>query len=76
MLAVALDYVGNGVSGMNKIGDYDLALNDGVLGCPTYEQVRQPSMDAFDLKKYGGLWYEVAFHDYTQFKEVWSGGLG
>lgn len=37
---------------------------------PSYEMVRQPTLDGFDLTKYQGRWYEVAFHDYTQYSEV------
>ena len=37
---------------------------------PTYEEVRQPSMNGFDVEKYQGRWYENAFHDWTQFTEV------
>ena len=44
-------------------------------GCPAYEDVRQPSMDNFDLKKYEGKWYEEKFHDWTQFKEVYDTSL-
>lgn len=29
-------------------------------------------MDGFDLTKYQGRWYEHAFHDWTQFKEVYD----
>jgi lipocalin len=29
-------------------------------------------MDGFDLEKYQGKWYEVKFHDWTQFKEVYD----
>jgi hypothetical protein len=47
-----------------------------VKGCPAYDEVRQPSMDDFDLKKYQGLWYEQKFHDWTQFKEVYDTTLG
>lgn len=41
-------------------------------GCPAYEEVRQSSMNDFDLNKYQGLWYEQKFHDWTQFKEVYD----
>ena len=47
-----------------------MALDDGIRGCPTYEQVRQPSMEGFDRTLYTGRWYEHAFHDYTQFADV------
>ena len=26
----------------------------------------------FDINKYPGLWYEIKFHDWTQFKEVYD----
>ena len=56
-----------------NLAGYNLALNDGgVKGCPTYEQVRQPSMEGFDVEKYQGRWYENAFHDWTQFTEVYD----
>jgi hypothetical protein len=29
-------------------------------------------MDGFDVTKYQGRWYENAFHDYTQFTEVYD----
>lgn len=68
-LSAFLTYIGAGLDGQNGLGDYNLALEK---GCPTYEQVRQPSMDNFDIKKYEGLWYEHKFHDWTQFKEVYD----
>jgi hypothetical protein len=76
-LASFLTYVGAGLDGAAGLGDYNLALNDSyqgqvVRGCPAYEDVRQPSMDNFDLEKYQGLWYEQKFHDWTQFKEVYD----
>ena len=43
-----------------------------IVGCPAYEQVRQPTMDNFDLKKYEGRWFEHAYHDWTQFSEVYD----
>lgn len=52
--------------------DYNLALDDGIKGCPAYEDVRQPSMAGFDVSKYQGRWYELAFHDWTQFDEVYA----
>jgi len=56
-----------------NLAGYNLALNDGgVKGCPTYEQVRQPSMANFDVERYQGRWYENAFHDWTQFTEVYD----
>ena len=70
-------YIGAGLDGQAGLGDYNLALDDSyegriVKGCPAYNEVRQPSMDDFDLKKYQGLWYEQKFHDWTQFKEVYD----
>ena len=72
-----LSYVGAGLDGTAGLGDYNLQLDDSykgqvVKGCPAYEDVRQPSMDNFELKKFEGLWYEHKFHDYTQFKEVYD----
>jgi hypothetical protein len=76
-LAAFFFYVGTGLSGTAGLGDYNLALDDSfqgtvVKGCPTYEQVRQPSMEDFDIQKYEGKWYEHKFHDWTQFKEVYD----
>ena len=76
-LSAFVSYVGAGLDGKAGLGDFNLALDDNyngspVRGCPTYDEVRQPSMDDFDLKKYQGLWYEQKFHDYTQFKEVYD----
>lgn len=70
-------YVGAGLDGKGGMGDFNLALDDNyngqvVKGCPTYEEVRQDSMNNFDLSKYQGLWYEHKFHDWTQFKEVYD----
>lgn len=72
-----LSYVGAGLDGQAGLGDFNLALDDSykgqiVKGCPAYEEVRQPSMANFDIKKYQGLWYEQKFHDWTQFKEVYD----
>lgn len=72
-----LTYIGAGLDGEAGLGDFNLALDDSyqgkvVKGCPAYAEVRQPSMDNFDLKKYQGLWYEQKFHDWTQFKEVYD----
>jgi len=74
-------YVGAGLDGQAGMGDFNLALDDSykgqiVKGCPAYDEVRQPSMDDFDLEKYQGLWYEHKFHDWTQFKEVYDTTLG
>lgn len=76
-LAAFITYVGAGLDGQAGMGDFNLALDDSYKGkafkgCPTYEEVRQPSMDNFDLNKYQGLWYEQKFHDWTQFKEVYD----
>ncbi|KAL7517875.1 hypothetical protein ACHAWX_002753 [Stephanocyclus meneghinianus] len=77
VLSAFLTYVGAGLDGQAGLGDFNLQINDNyqgqvVKGCPTYEQVRQPSMDGFDLEKYQGKWYEQKFHDWTQFKEVYD----
>lgn len=77
LLAAFFAYVGSGLEGSAGLGDFNLALDDSfrgqiVKGCPAYDEVRQPSMDNFDLKKYQGLWYEHKFHDWTQFKEVYD----
>lgn len=76
-LAAFFTYVGAGLDSQAGLGDYNLALDDSykgqvVKGCPSYDEVRQPSMDNFDLNKYQGLWYEHKFHDWTQFKEVYD----
>lgn len=76
-LAAFFAYVGSGLEGTVGLGDFNLALDDSykgqiVKGCPAYDEVRQSSMDNFDLKKYQGLWYEHKFHDWTQFKEVYD----
>ena len=69
--------MGLGLSGNAGLGDYNLAIDDdyqgkAFKGCPAYEEVRQSSMDNFDIQKYEGLWYEQKFHDWTQFKEVYD----
>jgi hypothetical protein len=76
-LSAFLTYVGAGLDGKGGLGDFNLGLDDSykgqpIRGCPTYEQVRQPSMDNFDISKYQGKWYEQKFHDWTQFKEVYD----
>jgi len=76
-LSAFLTYVGAGLDGQAGLGDFNLQINDNyqgqvVKGCPTYDQVRQPSMDNFDLEKFQGKWYEQKFHDWTQFKEVYD----
>ena len=58
-LSAFLTYVGAGLDGQAGMGDFNLQLNDSyqgqiVKGCPAYEDVRQPSMDGFDLEKYQG----------------------
>jgi hypothetical protein len=80
-VAAFLTYVGAGLDGQAGLGDYNLALDDSykgqiVKGCPAYNDVRQSSMDNFNLDKYQGLWYEHKFHDWTQFKEVYDTTLG
>jgi len=72
LLALFINYVGCGLEGSKDLADYNLALDDGVKGCPSYEQVRQPSMETFDPKLYTGRWYEHAFHDWTQFGDVYD----
>lgn len=77
LLAAFITYIGAGLEGTIGLGDYNLALDDSykgqiVKGCPAYDEVRQPSMDNFNLEKYQGLWYEQKFHDWTQFKEVYD----
>ena len=76
-LSAFITYIGAGLDGQAGMGDFNLALDDPyhgkvIKGCPSYEEVRQPSMDNFDLNKYQGLWYEQKFHDWTQFKEVYD----
>jgi hypothetical protein len=80
LLSAFFFYVGAGLDGSAGLGDYNLQLDDDyknapVKGCPAYEDVRQPSMDGFDLAKYQGKWYEHGFHDWTQFKEVYDTSL-
>ena len=58
-----ISYVGAGLDGVGGLGDFNLQLDDNygtqvVKGCPAYDEVRQPSMDNFDITKYEGLWYE------------------
>lgn len=77
LIAGFFTYVGAGLDGQAGLGDFNLALDDSyrgqvVKGCPAYEDVKQPSMEKFDLQKYQGLWYEAKFHDWTQFKEVYD----
>lgn len=75
-LAAFLSYVGAGLDGTAGLGDYNLALDDKyngqiVKGCPAYEDVRQPSMNNFDLKKYQGLWYVVHFSYFTSHEKTY-----
>jgi len=72
LLGLFINFVGCGLEGTNDLAGYNLALDDGIKGCPTYEQVRQPTMEGFDVSKYTGRWYEHGFHDYTQFGEVYD----
>ena len=77
LLSSFVNYIGAGLSGKGGMGDFNLSLDDPYKGapvrsCPAYSEVRQPSMDGFDLKKYEGKWYEHKFHDWTQFKEVYD----
>ena len=72
LFTLFIHYVGCGLEGTKDLSDYNLALDDGVKGCPTYEQVRQPSMESFDPKLYTGRWYEHGFHDWTQFGDVYD----
>ena len=73
-MALFLLTVGQGLASQGDLSGYNLALNGespGVMnGCPSYEDIRQPSMRQFDVEKYQGRWYENAFHDWTQFTEV------
>lgn len=79
-----VDYVGAGLTGTTPdIASYNLALDDApfpprpdaIRGCPTYAQVASPSMRDFDVTKYQGKWYELAYHDWTQFSEVYDTSL-
>lgn len=45
---------------------YLLETPKGSLQCPQYEEVKSATMPAFDVDKYVGVWYELAFHDITQ----------
>lgn len=76
LVAAWLGTMGQGLAGQGDMAGYNLSL-DGetpsiAKGCPTYEEVRQPSMASFDVDKYSGVWYENAFHDWTQFTEVYD----
>jgi len=45
---------------------YPLETPKGGLKCPQYEDVKSSSMPPFQVDKYTGIWYELAFHDITQ----------
>jgi len=45
---------------------YVLETPKGELQCPAYDDLRSPTMPAFEVDKYLGVWYELAFHDITQ----------
>ena len=45
---------------------YLLETPKGTLQCPEYEELKSYSMPVFDVDKYVGVWYELAFHDITQ----------
>jgi len=44
----------------------NLAESLKIKGCPSYEEFKADSAAQFDVDKYQGLWYEQAFHDWTQ----------
>lgn len=46
---------------------YPLETPKGALQCPKYEDIKSTRMPRFDVDKYVGIWYELAFHDITQF---------
>lgn len=46
---------------------YPLETPKGSLRCPQYEDIRSSYMPVFEVDKYVGVWYELAFHDITQF---------
>ena len=53
-VAAFMAYTGAGTEGAAGLGDYNLALDDSyrgqvVKGCPAYDEVRQPTMNNFDL---------------------------
>lgn len=45
---------------------YPLETPKGPLRCPVYEEIRSPTLPTFEIDKYIGIWYELAFHDITQ----------
>eukprot|EP00929_Paragymnodinium_shiwhaense_P069333 TRINITY_DN3497_c0_g1_i1.p1 TRINITY_DN3497_c0_g1~~TRINITY_DN3497_c0_g1_i1.p1 ORF type:complete len:905 (+),score=212.67 TRINITY_DN3497_c0_g1_i1:59-2773(+) len=38
----------------------------GGLECPLYEEIKSSTLPPFQVDKYMGIWYELAFHDITQ----------
>jgi len=46
---------------------YPVETPKGSLQCPVYEDIKSPRLPPFDIDKYVGIWYELAFHDITQF---------
>ena len=40
LVGAVVAFVGAGLAGTGSLADYNLALDDGVKGCPTYEAVR------------------------------------
>ncbi|KAG8466481.1 hypothetical protein KFE25_002237 [Diacronema lutheri] len=72
LFASFVGYISAGLDGAGSPSAYNLALDDGIRGCPAYEDVVQPSMADFDVRKYQGRWYELGFHDWTQFSEVYG----
>lgn len=46
---------------------YPLETPKGSLRCPAYEDLKSTTMPPFEVDKYVGVWYELAFHDITQF---------
>jgi len=45
---------------------YPLETPKDKLVCPVYEDIKSPTMPFFEVDKYVGIWYELAFHDITQ----------
>lgn len=46
---------------------YPVETDKGSLQCPAYEEIKSPALRPFEVDKYVGIWYELAFHDITQF---------
>jgi len=46
---------------------YPLETPKGSLQCPEYEELKSSTLPVFEVDKYVGVWYELAFHDITQF---------